>query len=59
MENLFLLFFLDAAAAEPVNVVSWGVLALILAIVFVLAVSFTAGLVFILIRFKRSRRGST
>ena len=56
MKNVALFSILDAAA-EPVSVVSWGALVLILAIVFVLALSFTAGLVFLLIRFKRKNAG--
>ena len=47
------------ARADPVSVVSWGALLLLLAIVFILAVSFAAGLVFLLIRLKRRKAGST
>ena len=61
MENvlgLALSFVLDARA-DPVNVVSWGPLLLLLAIVFVLAVSFAAGLVFLLIWLKRRKTSSS
>jgi hypothetical protein len=60
MENLFgltLLLVLDAKP-DPVNVVSWGPLILLLTIVFVLAVTFAAGLVFLLIWLKRRKAGS-
>ena len=56
METVFL--FLDVRA-DPVNVVSWGPLLLLLAIVFVLAVAFAAGLVFLLIWLKRRKAGSS
>lgn len=52
MKNYLPLLVLDVAP-EPTNVVSWGVLVLLLAIVFVLAVSITAALLFLLIRFNR------
>ena len=42
---------------EPVS--SLAALIVLLAIVFVLAVSFVAGLVFLLIRFKRRKAGSS
>lgn len=61
MENLFglvLLLLLDARP-DPVHVVSWGPLILLLAIVFILAVSFTAGLVFLLIWLKRRKANSS
>jgi uncharacterized membrane protein len=62
MENLFglaLLVLLDVAP-DPVHPISWGALIVLLVIVFALAVSFTAGLVFVLIWFKRRRKaGST
>jgi len=48
------LFLLDAAP-NPVSVVPWGALILLLVIVFVLAVGFTAGLVFLLIWLKRRK----
>jgi uncharacterized membrane protein len=57
MENLFgltLLLVLDVRP-DPVHVVSWGPLILLLAIVFILVVSLAAGLVFLLIWFKRRR----
>lgn len=55
MENLFamvLMLFLDVRA-DPISPIPWGALLLLLVIVFILAVSFTAGLVFLLIRLKR------
>ena len=61
MENIvgaILFLFLDARA-DPVHVVSWGPLLLLLAIVFVLAVSFAAGLVVLLIWLKRRKVSST
>jgi hypothetical protein len=61
MENVFgtaLLLVFDVAP-EPVSVVSWGPLLLLLAIVFVLAVSFAAGLVFLLIWIKRRKVSSS
>jgi len=60
MENVFgvMLFLLLDVPAEPSHIVSWGALILLLVIVFVLAVSFTAGLVFLLIRLKRRKANS-
>jgi hypothetical protein len=60
MENVFglVLFLLLDVPADPVRVVSWGPLILLLVIVFVLAVSFTAGLVFLLIWLKRRNANS-
>ncbi|HEV7473323.1 MAG TPA: hypothetical protein VGN90_04685 [Pyrinomonadaceae bacterium] len=61
MENLpklILVVFLDVPA-DPVHVVSWGPLLLLLAVVFVLAVSFAAGLVFLLIWLKRRKASSS
>ena len=52
MSSLFLL--LDARA-DPVSPVPWGALILLLVIVFVLAVGFVAGLVALLIWFKRRK----
>lgn len=49
-----LLFLLDVAP-NPVSVVPWGALILLLVIVFVLAVGFVAGLVFLLIWLKRRK----
>lgn len=49
-----LLFLLDVAP-NPVSVVPWGALILLLLVVFVLAVGFTSGLVFLLIRVKRRK----
>jgi uncharacterized membrane protein len=60
MENLsevMLMIFLDVSP-NPVRVVSWGPLVLLLVIIFVLAVSFMAGLVFLLIRLKRRKADS-
>ena len=42
-------------APNPVSVVPWGALILLLVVVFVLAVGFTSGLVFLLIRVKRRK----
>ena len=50
-----LLFLLFDARADPVSPVPWGALILLLAIVFVLAVGFVAGLVALLIWFKRRK----
>lgn len=50
----FLLLLLDARA-DPVSPVPWGALILLLGIVFVLAVGFVAGLVALLIWFKRRK----
>jgi uncharacterized iron-regulated membrane protein len=47
-----LLLLLDARA-DPLSPVPWGALILLLVIVFVLAVGFVAGLVALLIWFKR------
>jgi hypothetical protein len=60
MEKLFaaLLLLLDARA-DPVHVVSWGPLILLLGVVLVLAVSFAVGLVVLLIWFKRRKIGSS
>jgi hypothetical protein len=52
-----LLAFLDVRA-DPINVVSWGPLVLLLVFVFVLAVLFTAALVFLLIWLKRRKANS-
>jgi uncharacterized membrane protein len=60
MENLsevMLMIFLDVSP-NPVRVVSWGPLIVLLVIIFVLAVSFMAGLVFLLIRLKRRKADS-
>jgi hypothetical protein len=53
MSYLFLLF---DVRADPVNVVPWGALILLLVIVFILAVGFTAGMVALLVWLKRSRK---
>lgn len=60
MENLFaaVLLLLDARA-DPISPIPWGALILLLAIVFILAVSFTAGLVFLLIWLKRRKANSS
>ena len=50
----FILALLDVRS-DPVNVVSWGPLILLLAIVFILAMLFTGGLVVFLIWFKRRK----
>jgi hypothetical protein len=60
MENLsevMLMTFIDVSP-DPVRAVSWGPLILLLVIIFVLAVSFMAGLVFLLIRLKRRKADS-
>ena len=49
------LFLLLDARADPVSPVPWGALILLLVIVFVLAVGFVAGLVALLIWFKRRK----
>ncbi len=41
--------------ADPVNVLPWGALMLLLAVVFVLAVAFAAGVVMLLIWLKRRK----
>jgi hypothetical protein len=56
MENPALIFLLDVAP-DPVSTVSLGTVILLLIIVFVLAVSFTAGLVVLLIWHKRRKVG--
>ena len=48
-------FLLLDARADPVSPVPWGALLLLLGIVFVLAVGFVAGLVALLIWFKRRK----
>ena len=61
MENLLgmaLSLLLDVSP-DPVHPVSWGALIVLLATVFVLAVSFAGSLVFLLIRRKRRKAGST
>lgn len=61
MENLSrlgLLLLLDVPR-DPVHPLPWGALVVLLMIVFVLAVSFVAGLVFLLIRLKRRKAGSS
>jgi len=56
MKELFgLVLLLLDVAPDPVHPIPWGALIVLLAIVFVLAVSFVAGLVFLLIWFKRRR----
>jgi hypothetical protein len=59
MEDLFGLVLLLDAAPEPVSSLPWAALIILLAIVFVLAVSFVAGLVFLLIWLKRRKAGSS
>jgi hypothetical protein len=58
MENLFGLVLLLLLDVSPDPVHPWGALIVLLAIVFVLAVSFTSGLVFLLIWLKRRKAGS-
>jgi hypothetical protein len=61
MENLFglaLLLLLDLNP-DPVHPVPWTALLVLLAIVFVLAVAFTAALVFLLLWLKRRKSGSS
>jgi hypothetical protein len=50
------LFLLLDARADPISPVPWGALLLLLGIVFVLAVGFVAGLVVLLIWFKRRKQ---
>ena len=50
------LFLLIDARADPVSTVPWAALILLLAIVFVLSVGFVAGLVALLIWFKRRQK---
>lgn len=52
-----LLFLMDVSP-DPVGVGSWGVLILLLAIILVLAVGFSGGLVFLLIWLKRRKQDS-
>jgi hypothetical protein len=59
MENLFGLMLLLDVGPDPVHPISWAALIVLLATIFVLAVSFTAGLVFLLIRLKRQRNASS
>ena len=56
MSILFLLF---DVRADPVSPVPWGALILLLVIVFVLAVGLVAGLVALLIWFKRRKTKET
>jgi putative copper export protein len=49
------LFLLDVPTYGPAPQTPWGVLILLLVIVFVLAVAFAAGLVFLLIWLKRRK----
>jgi hypothetical protein len=58
MENFFAFNWLDLRP-DPVNPLPWATLLGLLAVVFVLAVAFTAGLVWLLIRMKRRRTSST
>jgi hypothetical protein len=51
------LLFLDVRP-DPVHPLPWGALIALLAIIFVLAVSFAVGLVFLLIWVKRRKAGS-
>ncbi len=56
--GLVLLLLIDVAP-DPVRPLPWGALVVLLIIVFFLAVSFVAGLVFLLIRMKRGKAGSS
>ena len=50
------IYLLLDARADPVSPVPWGALILLLGIVFVLAIGFVAGLLALLIWFKRRKR---
>jgi hypothetical protein len=50
-----LLFLFFDVRPGPVNLVSWTTLIVLLGVIFVLAVSFAAGLVFLLIRLKQRK----
>jgi uncharacterized protein (DUF58 family) len=52
---LTVVFLLDVSP-DPLHSTPWGSLIVLLAIIFVLAVSFAASLVFVLIRLKRRRK---
>jgi hypothetical protein len=54
-ELLGLVLLMLDVAPDPVHPIPWGALIVLLAIIFVLAVSFVAGLVFVLIWLKRRR----
>lgn len=54
----FLLLLLDVRA-DPVSPVPWGALIVLLLIVFVLAIGFTAGLVVLLIWLRRRKAANT
>ena len=60
MEKIFsfALFLLDVSL-DPVRSLGWAELIILLGIVFFLAVPFVAGLVFVLIWFKRRKAGSS
>jgi hypothetical protein len=61
MENVFgltVLFLLDVSP-DPLHSTSWASLIVLLAIIFVLAVSFAGGLVFLLIWLKRRRKAGS
>lgn len=58
LQWMIALLLLDVAP-DPVRVVHWGPLLLVLAVVFVLAVSFCFGLVALLIWLKRRKVRST
>jgi hypothetical protein len=61
MENLLVLtvLFLLDISPDPLHPTPWGSLIVLLAIIFVLAVSFAAGLVFLLIWLKRRRKAGS
>jgi hypothetical protein len=61
MENLFglvLVLLLDVSP-DPLHSTPWASLIVLLAIIFVLAVSFAGGLVFLLIWLKRRRKAGS
>ncbi|HYJ84893.1 MAG TPA: hypothetical protein VEW46_02395 [Pyrinomonadaceae bacterium] len=55
--NQFLLL-LDVPPPGPVQSVGWGVIMALLAVILVLSMAFCAGLVFLLIRYKRRKQGN-
>lgn len=48
-------FLLLDVSPDPVNIVPWGIIILLIVVVFVLAVTLTAGIVLLLIKFKRRK----
>ena len=55
MESLFGVTVLLDVRVDPVSPLPWGALMLLLVVVFVLAVAFTAGIVVLLIWYKRRK----